>query len=865
MSDFLSHDRVKTIFPSLEEPQNERTVLCPQSGNASQSIMTMGSGEYQNVKFSDQTTDHAVDVRGEIESTRTQQDSDDASLANFFSRPIKIHDIIWLTTQTGYSYFNPWQLYFENPRVANRISNYNLLRCNLKVKVVVNGNSFLYGRGMLSYIPLSRYDNLTNITSNEPANIVSLSQLPKIFINPTESTGGEMTLPFFYHENYLSIPTSDWSEMGMMVFKTLNELKHANNTSLSTLTVSVFAWCEDVQLSVLTSVDTDVLIPQSGEIDEANAKGVISGPATRIANIANAMSSIPTIAPYAIATSKFASMTAQMAKLLGYSRPPVTADPQPYKPTLTSSLATTTVPDGAAKLTIDDKQELSIDPRIAGLSASDPLDILSIAKRESYLTTFTWETGWNPEVFMWNARVDPVTWAEASLTDALYLPACAMAALPFKYWTGTLNYRFQVVCSKFHRGRLKVVYDPNFIASNEYNTNYIEIVDITEKSDFTISISNGQKRTFLEHHLPGVDPITEMYGTVPFSSTDAGNGVIGVYVVNELTVPSDLGNSDIEINVFISAGDDFQVAVPSDDYMKYVLEPQSGDTTILDMQSGDLLTNELDAPFQETSSDLGVGKDPLSNISSVYFGEAIKSFRTLLKRYTLHEVVGINDVGFKNLAGTRCIYPYHRGNVPNAVHISKAGTTADPYNYCSTTLFHWVAAAHSGFRGGMRYKIIPRGDRDVSSPSIIEVERMNFRQGAMYYLNLFNNEFYTTVSKAASAAIIGFDKRLAPYTRQSLLGPLGMHRISSDINPTCEFEVPYYSNQRFFPGKSADYTSDFLTSSRHLNVPGWRFHIFHKGNTTSIFEIYCATAEDFTPYFFTGLPPIYYEQNPPSL
>jgi hypothetical protein len=243
---------------------------------------------------------------------------------------------------------------------------------------------------------------------------------------------------------------------------------------------------------------------------------------------------------------------------------------------MTSSLAVTTVPDGVAKLSVDDKQELSIDPRIAGLGSEDPLDIRSIAKRESYLTSFTWAIGTAPETLLWNARVDPVTWAENGSPTAFYLPACAMAALPFEYWTGTMNFRFQIVASSFHKGRLKIVYDPQFLATNEYNTNYLEVIDIADKTDFTISIANGQSRTYLNHHLPGSDSVTQMYSTTPYASVEEGNGVVGVYVVNELTTPNSTVNNDIEINVYVSMGDDFEVAQPDDYFQRFVFKPQSG-------------------------------------------------------------------------------------------------------------------------------------------------------------------------------------------------------------------------------------------------------------------------------------------------
>ena len=432
---------------------------------------------------------------------------------------------------------------------------------------MINGNGFQYGRAMVGYLPMDSYDKMSIFSSLIPHDLVQLSQCPHVFIDPTTSTGGELCLPYFNHFNNSSIPFGNYRNLGRIYVRTINALKHANGAG-DKCTVSIFAWAENVQLNVLTSVDAPTLTPQSGmeskgkkntmskstqggkkssyarqdggaatagkEIDEANSTGMVSGPATSIVKAANALSVIPQIAPFAMATSKVAGAVGNAAKALGYSRPPVTKNPEPYRPTPASQLATTNTPDTAIKLTVDEKQELTIDPGIAGLGPEDPMSIQNIASRESFLTKFNWDMGTAPETLLWNARVDPVQWVNSG-GSAYHFPATAMAALPFEYWTGTLKFRFQIVCSAFHKGRLKFVYDPLFLDSNEYNTNYIEIVDIADTQDFTIEIGNGQATTLLQHALPGEDPVFDQHNVLPLTYKPYGNGVIGVYIVNELT------------------------------------------------------------------------------------------------------------------------------------------------------------------------------------------------------------------------------------------------------------------------------------------------------------------------------------------
>lgn len=76
----------------------------------------------QNVVFSDQMTAYKTTVSSEVDITRTQQDTHDAELADFFARPVKIAEYEWAIGSTLFQQFDPWSLYLDNPRVSNRIA-----------------------------------------------------------------------------------------------------------------------------------------------------------------------------------------------------------------------------------------------------------------------------------------------------------------------------------------------------------------------------------------------------------------------------------------------------------------------------------------------------------------------------------------------------------------------------------------------------------------------------------------------------------------------------------------------------------------------------------------------------------------------
>jgi len=173
----------------------------------------------ENVAFEDGDAGHSYDLDDYMDPTRMMQDSDDVDLGNFFSRPIKVFSTEWGINLTLAANFNPWSVYFNNPRVVNRISNYNLLRCKMHLKVLVNGTPFHYGLVMFGYNPLDANDSVSSLAGLISQDLVELSQRPKIFINPTTSTGGTMELPFFWYKNYLSIPDAEWNQMGQIYLK----------------------------------------------------------------------------------------------------------------------------------------------------------------------------------------------------------------------------------------------------------------------------------------------------------------------------------------------------------------------------------------------------------------------------------------------------------------------------------------------------------------------------------------------------------------------------------------------------------------------------------------------------------------------
>ncbi|UQZ09591.1 putative capsid protein [Freshwater macrophyte associated picorna-like virus 9] len=444
---------------------------------------------------------------------------------------------------------NPWQLFFENPRVFARIKNFRNLRCDMRIKVVVNGNPFYYGSYLAFYVPLHGNDGRTS-RSSETAALVQYSQCPHLYIDPCTSTAGELHVPYFNPKDAMCVPDKDWTEMGEFRIETIAPLQHSNDGTES-ITLTVFAMAENIQLSTPTINE-----PVENQSDEYRKPSAI---AHSIAWGAGWLSQFPTIAPYMRATQMIATSLGDVASMFGFSRPRIVSEPSSARLRIGSNLAATNVQDNIACLAVDAKKEVTIDPRVVGLQPNDEMMLTPIAMRESFLTSFPWTENEGAGAHLFSVRVNPAQ-INPGAVDISLTPS-AFVSLPFKYWRGSMKFRFNVIASAYHRGRLKFVWDPDFSPSGSgsvYNTNYIQVVDIAQNRDVIMDIGWGSNFSYLR--VGGI--MLDLFSTSAFTERNPFcNGTLSVFVVNELTSPGPTA-SDVSVAVFSSMMDDFELACP---------------------------------------------------------------------------------------------------------------------------------------------------------------------------------------------------------------------------------------------------------------------------------------------------------------
>lgn len=864
------------------------------------------------ITFTDMQPGYESRIDSQPDDTQYVGATDDVALSDFLSRPQRILDYTWEVGPSIDKTFNPWLLFFSNPRVKNRIANFNLLRCTMRIKFLINGNGFYFGRMMCSYLqrpeinfafrgvspvvfdPASGTHTNWEYTSGNDLDVMPLSQLLRVFLNPTTSMGSELHLPFFFEKNFLSIPDEEWDQMGIVHMKSLSNLRHANGSS-DPISVSVMAWCEDVVLSIPTSQNPATLVAQGDEYTSSP----VSTTASAVADIANLGAKVPVIGPYARATAIAADSISSVAKFFGFSRPVNLKDIETYKPWITGDNATTNSTDSAMKLSLDCKQELTIDPRTVGLSGADELAILPIVQRESWYCDVTWATDDPAGDAIWSSYVTPSLYErrlQSDVASAIYMtPSCWIANL-FEYWSGSIEFRFMVQTSAYHKGRLRVVWDPRFLSDvEEFNVNYSHIIDLAETNDFSVRVGWGNDRNFcrcldinVNRTVPSLNRVGRTYTPDPVpleqiegvDTTFAGsgdtamsNGVLSLQVLNELTTPNSTVNNNVKIQIFARMCDDARFFGPTTANLDafswaepnaacrnqgtYLAQSgpgkKAGEIKDIYPTSHDAYNTDREAAPYLDSADLKVLGPPLPTsgpLMHVFGGEAVTSLRAMLKRYCVSRVISREYSGSDTGIGTKfnlSLIPPHRGNlgIPGTFDSNRAS-----YSFTRNTLLNYIFPVYTGWRGSIRWKWILH-DQHSNNP--------NTQNNTSLFITRSPNRPIETVGQIFPSDQLRSASGRAGLVNSVPHGWSGSQMTESRINPVLHVEFPFYSNDRFKPTGFPDFYGPFsATDHQSLTIiPGSR----NNGDTDLLYG-HVSVGEDFNTFYFTGIPPIYRYSDP---
>jgi hypothetical protein len=767
-----------------------------------------------------------------------------AALGDFLKRPVLIDTFTWEETDSNIllQTLNPWSLYFADPAIKRKLDNYKLIRCKLHLKFVVNSSPFFYGSMRVCYNPLA--DGKDNYATD--IDQVKLSQLPGLFLTPANMTSADLELPFLWPNPWLDVTSNaDFLNMGRLSYVRYAVLRSANGVTNASVRVSCYAWAEDVEIAGLTS-------SMSLQSDEYEDSGVISGPASAVARIAGKLKDSPVLGGLATATEIGASSVANLARLFGFSNPPVISDVVPMAPKSFHAFSSVDTSVPSDKLSLDPKNEVTVDNGVTGAGNEDPLSLKGLVCHESFLQGTLWEGIYNIETILWTAPVSPYNIAQQSSGGQNirnYTPAAHFGSL-FGYWRGSMCYKFTFVKTRYHTGRVIISWDPSGAPGVDYDTTtMVRVVDLQHEEEVIVTVPYKQSAVW-RRRSGALNNFSN--STTPSISYDSfsHNGVIQMRVLTTLTGPA--ATPDIDVLVSCWCGDDIEFAMPDE-----------------------LPTNLSVYELQSTEVASGVANaDPEYEVDIVTMGESIVSLRPLLHRTTFSDVqvVGSPANGTSSWVGSgfqTCVNLYPRlpweygyyGLAPWLAQKQLSGGN-ERFGFVKQHPLLWVLNCFVGYRGSVvhHFNVEQNGapvinylsaSRYAGSHIIPGRESVNGSNRAT--TGSHNIDQPSTLSRSVIRTGSGVVGRASGHRGMALTNCLtqsGMTVVLPQYTTT-RFNVAYGPERDRFPTGSFLDTNTVRvdTSFRAVDVSG--------SSSWPLVSHYVAAGVDFNPVFFACVPSRY--------
>lgn len=805
-----SSDNPESINESTRGPTSQQSQeSSAQMGAVEQQIGTLADvGIYQTTTnepshvatFSDEQATIGVALKEGSEFKLGMDDQ--ADLANFLKRPVLIHEFKW-TQSIFNSRIHPFSLFLKNYAVARRVANFRNFRGDLHLKIVYNGNAFFFGRMLVDWIPMPPTDE---ITSSNFEYLMRGTQRLHAMINPTENEPVFMKIPFIwpYHGINLISATDLAAELGVLTFRTFNQLAHSNGAT-DGIRVSVFAWMENVDLGAPT-LAVGQNYPVAPAVDERDGK--VYKIATKTAKVASMFSDVPTISSYASALEKSSMGLAKAAKLFGWSKPEKDTGefmiPQP-----TDDVCNTDGKDAVKRLVGDTSQGLTVDPRTLGLPAEDELAMSNLITRESLYHTFMWNQTQAEGVYLAGYLVDPMIFYKLPTASQYQFTPLALGALTHEQWTGDMNFRVEIVASKFHKGRLLVQYDPENNASGNTNVQYSHIMDLAECTNASFNIGWGQNTPFLT--------VAEIGHLRTVKSPTVGNGFLRITILNELVSPQSAGF--VYVNVYVKGGKGLRFAKPTGHHLPRITAWEN--------------ENPVIPAVEEVHEIVMMGSTTPENIFHEHHGEVTLSFRSLMKRYNLSYRKLLSQSAGLYRGFNLPLYPRPK---EATLTFTYEGDLQDGGVWSSgtlTTLMGFLAPCFLGMRGGMRYML--ECDRSTDDPTDTGDGMVYYRQSV-----LRSPVPYNTSSLPTNPGAQGMEGLAEGLMNGGAFGSRKMNRF-------IKVELPMYSEKRFAV-EAYHKNRELLTNYDYLAV-------FMSPYSESLhINVFQSVAEDFGLYWFQCVP-----------
>lgn len=673
-----------TVRDKVDETSNIVGLTVPENSHV------LGITDFTNEVVSEVIVNKGASAPGALLPMEDYQD-----VKKFFERPRLIASYVASTTRNSIAsgdYTNP--ITFWWPLTAqNRLNGVLGYRCTVKFTLTAAFTPFQQGLVALAHQYGASTGNPYFIARDRFPPLVT--NLPHARMNFADETMCEITVPYMSAYDYFELAntTTGGGDQTQDVYGRISVNQILPYTTLagsSVPTMRLYVSLHDMELFGAVPVTFSSVLPQSGVSDAAQAEhGIVSNTLNALSTASNSVGTIasnlgiPTMSKIANKAGWLAKVMSKTAQSYGYSKPvdqrSITRvfrqdfghdhhvdEPSPANvlgPFQSNMLAT----DAFAGATDIDEMALGFI-----LSQYGQCFVTSIATSDT-AGTLLYATCLCPTA-MWFKTNTGRPGGNTALPASLPITANCLCPTPlcyisnlFKYWRGSLKFRFTFAKTRFHAGRVLASFVPNTFDNNT-DAVISNACPVPENSGGLVQpfqyskVFDLKDGSSFEFEVPYV-------ASRPWLSVFGYTGGVSLAVLDPLITTGSTAGA-VPILIEVAAGDDFELGC----YTSSGLTPYCGD------DGGGA------AIFQSGST--------LREISEYTMGEKITSLKQLIM------IPSVWEDSFTTLQNRQfTLPPWHYG--PQfAVAIPMANASTQPL---ASSIGHYVARMYAFGTGGTEY------------------------------------------------------------------------------------------------------------------------------------------------------------------
>nr|UGV21562.1 MAG: hypothetical protein 2 [Giant panda Dicistroviridae] len=757
-------------------------------------------------------------------------DGRDHSITSFLSRPINLVTNKWTSADTIgaplYSLTLPSGA-LKNAMYTRKLDYLLGLRCDFHIRVQVNAQPFHAGRLMLSWVPFlsESAKGLQNrnifYTAKNENNLTPLSGCPRTEIDLSSTTEASITVPYISPFSFYHLPEGkgNFGRFQLVVYSPLVDLVASGE-------VDYTVWINMSNIKAEFPTGLPMSVAQIGnESASIQSSGVIESTANKISSAVRLFRDVPLVSNYTVPVAWASDRVADIAKIFGWSKPLSTSNIQLVQQNTSRYMSNYDGIDMSANMGFSASNEIE---QTAGFYKTnvDEMSIAHIVRTPNYYAKFDWAKKNTPGTELYSCFITPAQFSQ-KINDLTIAPTqFSYVARSFLLWRGGLNFTFKFVKTKFHSGRIRILFVPGLfdgtkkVSDINIDANYSTVVDLRSDTDVTFNVPFVSTVPWLQ--------VNDIAKSGPNIATTTGR--LFVVVLNELVSTSTVSDT-VQVLVEVAGAEDVEFAIP----VRPLLIPSDGTVvpaSTVSRKARDILfsraqvgTEEGDCCPQEVLQQQGtVAPVEVANhqtstdfvISANTVGEKITSVRQLIKRFNRTFQIDTKDP-LLIINPMKYLIPVSKDNLSTQKTYWEGNST--PLDY-----FSYLFAFH---RGSSRYKI-------ATKP---------FVGNAWSYL--IPGHFMGTTANQGCATVT-----TPPTDIERLRGSSKI--CVQGLDGFAELQIPYYSLYPF--SVIGNSTGSGLDSAQN-SYRGYNSLAFYHEQADSVrLDIYRAAGDDFSFGFLLGAP-----------